>query len=582
MYTKPLVEIIFIACPKYPRHILLELKHHTPKYSLIDDDIAALKADKLDFILHVGDFIYETRSDDPQILNEDLEKIPPLINPDGLTRIVPQFPSGGGELPNSDATFALTLEDYRHLYKVYLSDPDLQEARARWPFIQTWDDHEFTNDAWQSQANYLNAETLEEPSQTRKVSANQAWFEYIPSQIPGDFVAPNPPVSDTAFSNSVDNNGINLNSDNIAAIDSMTIYRKFNYGTNCELILTDLRSYRSDHAIPEQTIYENPLFFAARSSIPLEMLNIFDAGETANDGNPPDEVMLGPFTFQNARKNSPAGSCLGGPQKQWLKDSLVGSTATWKIWANSLPLMRLLFDKSNDPALQTLLVEDRVYTADAWDGYNTERKEMMKYILDNNIPNVVSLSGDLHASVSGFIMDDFDMPSNTPVMTEFTAGSITSETIFATTALDAIGIPATSDPIVYDATTPSPPQNFIENLNAATLYNTDAALAAAATMDAGSIAKAAIEAARGMYPDKSPFVKYIDTNSKGFGRAKITANNVQVSIVTIDDPFTVVPSVKRTANFVVPKVNAGDLPQLQGPEFTGTKPWPVILDDLSP
>jgi alkaline phosphatase D len=28
-----------------------------------------------------------------------------------------------------------TVEDYRTLYRAYLSDPDLQDARARWPFV---------------------------------------------------------------------------------------------------------------------------------------------------------------------------------------------------------------------------------------------------------------------------------------------------------------------------------------------------------------------------------------------------------------------------------------------------------------
>ena len=29
-----------------------------------------------------------------------------------------------------------TLADYRAVYKAYLHDPDLQDARARWPFVQ--------------------------------------------------------------------------------------------------------------------------------------------------------------------------------------------------------------------------------------------------------------------------------------------------------------------------------------------------------------------------------------------------------------------------------------------------------------
>ena len=39
-----------------------------------------------------------------------------------------------------------TLADYRTVYRAYLTDPDLQDARARWPFVPVWDNHEFS---WQ-------------------------------------------------------------------------------------------------------------------------------------------------------------------------------------------------------------------------------------------------------------------------------------------------------------------------------------------------------------------------------------------------------------------------------------------------
>ncbi len=37
-----------------------------------------------------------------------------------------------------------TVEDYRAVYRGYLSDPDLQDARARWAFVPMWDNHEFS------------------------------------------------------------------------------------------------------------------------------------------------------------------------------------------------------------------------------------------------------------------------------------------------------------------------------------------------------------------------------------------------------------------------------------------------------
>ena len=58
-------------------------------------------------------------------------------------------------------------------------DPDLQDARARWPFVLLPDNHEFSWKGWQSQESF--GSTL--PAQTRKVAANQAWFEYQPARV---------------------------------------------------------------------------------------------------------------------------------------------------------------------------------------------------------------------------------------------------------------------------------------------------------------------------------------------------------------------------------------------------------------
>ncbi len=62
----------------------------------------------------------------------------------------------------------------------YLSDPDLQDARARWPFVNMWDNHEFSWLGWQSLQRF-GGKNL--PAQTRKVAANQAFFEYQPARI---------------------------------------------------------------------------------------------------------------------------------------------------------------------------------------------------------------------------------------------------------------------------------------------------------------------------------------------------------------------------------------------------------------
>ena len=75
----------------------------------------------------------------------------------------------------------LTVDGYRAIYKGYLADPDLQDARARWPFVAIWDNHEFSWQGWQSIVQ--GRRPFERPGQSIKVAANQAWFEYLPARV---------------------------------------------------------------------------------------------------------------------------------------------------------------------------------------------------------------------------------------------------------------------------------------------------------------------------------------------------------------------------------------------------------------
>ena len=81
---------------------------------------------------------------------------------------------------HADFHIPTTLDDYRALYRAYLHDPDLQDARAYFPFVAMWDNHEFSWLGWQSLQKF-DGKTL--PRQTRKVAAMQAWFEYQPARI---------------------------------------------------------------------------------------------------------------------------------------------------------------------------------------------------------------------------------------------------------------------------------------------------------------------------------------------------------------------------------------------------------------
>lgn len=173
--------------------------------------------DDLDFIVHLGDYIYET-ANDATFQSGAVEEAHQLnaIDANRLTGISP------------DGTrYANSLEEYRYLYSVYRSDPRIQEVHAKFPMIAVWDDHEFTDDAWMANETYSDENTLQ---LERRRAANQAWFEYMPVTM----------------------QDVNFEPDNQTDYDNIRIYREFAFGQVMQLIMTDERLYRADHTVPEE------------------------------------------------------------------------------------------------------------------------------------------------------------------------------------------------------------------------------------------------------------------------------------------------------------------------------------------
>src|SRR5437868_2959272 len=133
---------------------------------MIFEDERAPAAEQLDFVLHLGDFIYEVVEYPDEVKTRYDRTIYEVARiPDGQ-KVARSF-----HIP-------LTVDGYRAVYKGYLADPDLQDARARWPFVAIWDNHEFS---WQGRQSIQKA-GKERPGQSIKVAANQAWWEYLPSR----------------------------------------------------------------------------------------------------------------------------------------------------------------------------------------------------------------------------------------------------------------------------------------------------------------------------------------------------------------------------------------------------------------
>jgi alkaline phosphatase D len=521
---------------------------------MIHDDGAKAPESQIDAVLHLGDFIYEETH--PRAAGR-------------LFRVIPSLPSGGRTLKDGSVV-AVTLEDYRYLYRLYLSDPDLQAARAQWPFIHTWDDHEFSNDCWQSRSTYTEPDA---PDQERRLAATQAWFEYIPSflsSVPGkdqearDFKPAN--VKTAAFGD-VDGENRVIEKNNRAAIESLALYRSFRWGRNAELLVTDLRSYRSDHAIPEEIGLK--LCFSPRALLPVDVIRVFDAGRTLDGGHPPDYVDAGGVRLENARKKSPPGTMLGARQKRWLEHALKGSDAKWRVWINSVPLMPLRFD-SNVVNGDT---KEGHYTlaADAWDGYPAERRELAGFIRSQGITNLISLAGDHHCNFAGYVHGDFDAQGDRPVAVEFCSGAISSTSLYGVLKY-ATRVSSQIQP-VFSAPDPKTGKE-VALLNLTCLHGTIAAR---------SFAHGEMELAREHVKTtrRNRHPKYIDTDSYGYAITEFTAAQTIVRHIITENPIVnrgaEGASIVRIVTFQVPAWTASGAPELQGPEFDGPRPFP--LDD---
>ncbi|RKT13962.1 alkaline phosphatase D [Paraburkholderia sp. RAU2J] len=354
----------------------------------------------LDFIVHLGDYIYETTGAAAQ--PGPAEPAHPMITlPDGLP-----LPGGG--------TYANTLADYRTLYRTYRGDERLQTVHARFPVIAIWDDHEFSDDCWQDHQTYTNA-NLQQTARRR--NANQAWAEYLP----------------------VDWGDVSFDLNN-PAYNNIRIYRDFHFGSLIHLVMTDERLYRDDHVVSEAAIASllghDPVngndLVGSRYFVPQPVLAQSEVLDTQQLGRVP--------------------SILGTTQTQWWKETLQASTSTWKVWGNEVMMNRMWLDLSAiAPAPDNVVF---VLDCDAWDGYPSHKADLMSFVKTQGIKNLVAVTGDLHAFQAGVVRDVPDPATGTPVMVDLMSAGISSRPFFEDVQVYAAGMPLASlisSSAVFDA-----------------------------------------------------------------------------------------------------------------------------------
>jgi alkaline phosphatase D len=161
----------FVSCQNYT------YGYYTAYADLVQQD--------LDLVVHLGDYIYEGPG---------------------------QMPGVRAHLP---ARTLMSLSDYRTRHAQYRTDTDLQTAHATFPFVMTWDDHEFKN-------NYadLDIDDPDEPLENvaaRRAAAYLAYWEHAP------LARARKPVG-----------------------KDMLLYRRIDWGSLAQFHVLDTRQYRSN------------------------------------------------------------------------------------------------------------------------------------------------------------------------------------------------------------------------------------------------------------------------------------------------------------------------------------------------
>ncbi len=383
---------------------------------MIYEDAAASEDDQLGFVLHLGDFIYELvwyPEDRPRGMY------------DRRIREILRYPDGE---KIDDFHIPTSVAGYRAVYRAYLHDPDIQDARARFPFVTMWDNHEFSWLGWQG-IQLFDGKTR--PAQTRKVAANQAFFEFQPARLikpnGGGHETFNPPKVQDVPVTTFDGSGLGTEPNNLAAIRSLQGYRALQWGRHVDLIITDQHSYRSEDPGLRPEI--NPLSLDAFPDlIPEQALQILDGGRYYADGNPPKAIHFGDITVPNFRRDQPPQTILGAEQKRWFLARLGASKATWKIWGNSQGSLDMRADPQNLPTglTQPWPGGFASFGGGDWSSAFAERREIYDFVKSRGIAGFATVAGDRHSFWAGLAAAGLPPQRFEPIGIAFITGSLSA------------------------------------------------------------------------------------------------------------------------------------------------------------
>jgi alkaline phosphatase D len=177
------------------------------------------------------------------------------------------------------------------------------------------------------------------------------------------------------------------------------LYESFRWGSAAEFFILDTRTYRSPTEYCE-------LPSGDRDNLPAAGLP--DANEDLSELR--GALGYAPESDQECVESlsDESRTLLGDEQKEWLFDGLRDSEATFKFVMVSGPIQELF-----------------IMPYDRWESYSAERSEILNFIADEGIENVIFLSTDIHGSFINEVSPN-NLQGEEPVAVEVVTGPIAS------------------------------------------------------------------------------------------------------------------------------------------------------------